>query len=294
MPIDLPERHKTYLGKFTNSNVWDGFEMRPGDIIVDTPPKCGTTWVQSITLMLIFGDPDKDKVVDDISLWLDCGFRDQVEIAGRLAAQRHRRCIKSHTPFDGITYSPDATYIAVYRHPMDVHLSMRTMTENMRVNMNPERFPEDVSEGFAMFVTDELTENGTDDLTVASIVDHYLMFKKWAHLPNIHLFHYADLSRDLAGQIDRLAGIYGLEHGAGAMAEFVEAATFKKMKAKAAMAPIPEEPFLREPAEFFSSGTSNKWENKLSKAEIAAYDTRITGLLGKADRDWLEWGSHRD
>ena len=291
MPLDMPERSKIYSGKFTNSNAWDGFELRRNDIIVSTPPKCGTTWVQSITLMLIFNDPSMDKIVDDISLWLDCGFRDQAEIAQELTAQTHRRCIKTHTPFGGITYSPDATYIAVYRHPMDVHFSMRTMLENMKTNMNPERFPDDISEGFRMFVEDDLTDSGTDDLTVASIVDHYRLVKKWAHLPNIHLFHYADLTRDLAGQLDRLAGIYGIEHDAGQMAEFVEAATFKSMKAKAANVVSREDSVLRHPADFFANATSNKWENRLSEAEVAAYDARIAGLLDKADRDWLEWGT---
>ncbi|MGR3290070.1 MAG: sulfotransferase domain-containing protein [Paracoccaceae bacterium] len=291
MPLDMPERRKIYSGKFTNSDIWDGFEVRTDDIIVCTPPKCGTTWVQAITLMLIFGDPSKDKVVDTISPWLDCGFRDREEIAARLNAQTHRRCIKTHTPMDGINYSPDATYIAAYRHPMDVHFSMRKMTENMKTNMHPERFPDDVSEGFRMFVEDDLTDCGTDDLTVASIVDHYLLAKKWDHLPNIHLFHYADLTRDLAGQMDRLAGIYDIEIDAGLMAELVDAATFKSMKAKAASIVAREDSALKDSAEFFSTATSNKWESRLSDAEVAAYDARIADLLPKADRDWLEWGS---
>lgn len=291
MPLDMPERCKIYSGKFTDSNAWDGFDLRADDIIVSTPPKCGTTWVQAITLMLIFADPDKDKVVDDVSVWLDCGFRDAADIAARLNAQTHRRCIKTHTPLNGITYSPDATYIAVYRHPMDVHFSMRKMLENMKTNMNPERFPDDISEGFAMFVKDDLTDSGTDDLTVASIVDHYLLAKKWAHLPNIHLFHYADLTRDLAGQVDRLAGIYGIEHDARLMAEFVEAATFKSMKTKAASIVVREDGVLKNPADFFANATSNKWESRLSGAEVATYDARIADLLPSADRDWLEWGS---
>ncbi len=292
MPITTPARTKTYSGKFTNTDIWKQFELRVDDIIVTTPPKCGTTWIQAITLMLIFGDPNKDKVVDTISRWLDCGFRDREEIAAHLNAQAHRRCIKTHTPLNGINYSPDATYIAVYRHPMDVHFSMRKMIENMKTNMNPKRFPDDISEGFRMFVEDDLTDSGTDDLTVASIVDHYLMAKRWAHLPNIHMFHYADLTRDLAGQMDRLAGIYGIEHDAGLMAEFVAAATFKSMKAKAASVVARDDGVLKNPADFFANATSNKWENRLSEAEVAAYDARIAGLLDKADRDWLEWGDH--
>lgn len=141
-----------------------------------------------------------------------------------------------------------------------------------------------------MFVEDDLTDSGTDDLTVASIVDHYLLVKKWAHLPNIHLFHYADLTHDLAGQVERLAGIYGIKHETGLMAEFVEAATFKSMKAKAACIPAHRDSVLKNPADFFATATSNKWESRLSEAKVLAYDARIAELLLKSDRDWLEWG----
>jgi aryl sulfotransferase len=39
--------------------VWDsarreGFELRPDDIVISTPPKCGTTWTQMICALLIF------------------------------------------------------------------------------------------------------------------------------------------------------------------------------------------------------------------------------------------------
>ena len=109
--------------------------------------------------------------------------------------------------------------------------------------------------------------------------------------PNIHLFHYADLTRDLAGQMDRLAGIYGIEHAGGLLAELVDAATFKSMKAKAASVVAREDTVLRNPADFFANATSNKWESRLSKAEVAAYDAPIAELLSPADRGWLEWGS---
>jgi hypothetical protein len=50
-------------------------------------------------------------------------------------AQNHRRCIKTHTPFDGIPYDPDCTYIAVYRHPIDAHFSMRRHVANLQEDL---------------------------------------------------------------------------------------------------------------------------------------------------------------
>ena len=47
-----------YGGVFWDSARWEGLELRPGDIIVATPAKSGTTWTQMICALLIFQDPD--------------------------------------------------------------------------------------------------------------------------------------------------------------------------------------------------------------------------------------------
>jgi aryl sulfotransferase len=52
---DLPRRTREYIGPVTESRVWDRFELRAGDIILSTPPKCGTTWSQAILVMLLDG-----------------------------------------------------------------------------------------------------------------------------------------------------------------------------------------------------------------------------------------------
>ncbi len=291
MPLNLPERTKTYLGPVTDSNAWNGFELRSDDIVVSTPPKCGTTWVQSITMMLVFGKTGMDKGIFRLAPWLDCAFRDAAETKAILNAQTHRRCIKSHAPLDGITYDPDVTYVAVYRHPLDVHFSMRKHVDNMAADLLDHLFPEGDGEAFGLFVDNPAISSGTDDLTVASIVYHYQSFNKWAHLPNVHLFHYADLTRDLAGQMSRLAGIYGYEYDAALMSKLVEGATFKTMKTNAVGAEKPSGSVLKSYGAFFSSATSNKWESELSTDQIATYDARIAELLPKADRNWLEWGT---
>jgi len=55
--------------------------------------------------------------------WLDVAFRDRKAIATSLSNLERRRCIKTHTPMDGIAYGAEPTYIVVYRHPVDVHFS---------------------------------------------------------------------------------------------------------------------------------------------------------------------------
>lgn len=114
---------RDYKDTLTDSRRWGAFTPRDGDIVVSTPPKCGTTWTQAILAMLITGDPLVDAQTSMKSPWIDISFRDVAEVMARLEAQEHRRQVKTHTPFDGVPYWPQMRYITVYRHPIDVHFS---------------------------------------------------------------------------------------------------------------------------------------------------------------------------
>jgi aryl sulfotransferase len=288
----LPNRSRIYAGPLTDPRNWSEFEFRADDIIVATPSKCGTTWTQSIIAMLIFQQPGMDKNIGEISPWLDSGFKNRDEIATRLRAQTHRRCIKSHTPLDGIPYDPACTYISIYRHPMDAHFSMRTHVENMVVDLLGDRFPADISEGFRMFVQDPSPNGDADSLTLECFVHHYKTFRDWVHLPNVHMFHYADLSRDLSGQIAKMASILGCDLSSDLLAKITEGARFDTMQANAKRIGNSAGPSIfRDKAKFFSSGSSNKWEKYLSADEVKMYQDRIAELLPPENIHWLENGT---
>ena len=49
--------------------------------------------------------------------------------------------------------------------------------------------------------------------------------------------------------------------------------------------------FWNSDAGFFDSASSNKWEGRLTEADLAAYGAVMDGALSPEDRRWLEWGS---
>ena len=120
-----------YRSLVADSARWDGFEFRPGDIVISTPPKCGTTWTQMLCALLIFDGPHLPAPLDEISPWLDMCNRPLAEVRSVLAAQTHRRFIKTHTPLDGVPSHPDVTYLVVGRDPRDVAISYEHHDANM-------------------------------------------------------------------------------------------------------------------------------------------------------------------
>ena len=291
------ERLRDYVGPVTNTDIWDEFQLRPNDVIVCTPPKCGTTWTLNIVMMLIHGKVVPDAGNREEAPWLDCGFRDRKEIAAKQARLTRRRCLKSHTPMDGISYGSEPTYIVVYRHPVDAHFSFRSHVANMK-DPGPlaEMFPEDILSGFNQFLDDPPTDAGTDNMTVASIVHHYRQALARADNGNVHFFHYADLSRDLRGQIARLARILKIDLSPETLTEVAEANTFASMRSviEASETRFSEDSPFMDQVKFFASGTSNKWEERLGDEDIARYHERCASLLSTHDAAWLNWGERRE
>lgn len=290
--MEFPTRSAKYEGPLTTTAIWEDFSVRPDDVIVVTPPKCGTTWTQMIVTGLIAGRPLSPKEMGEVSPWLDCALDDPNDAKALLDAQDFRRCIKSHTPFDGITYDPGATYLAVYRHPIDVHFSMRHHAAHMQSDVMRVRYPEDIQTAFGMFLRDELYNGSNDALDLHSIAYHYRSFKRWEHLKNVHLFHYADMVADPAGSVRRIARILGMDDSAPLIDTIVEGTQFANLKKQAAAADREaESPEFYLGAKFFNDAKSNKWEGKLHAADLEAFDTRIRALLPEAQAQWLLWGS---
>lgn len=296
MTAVVTEKLRDYLGPVTNTDIWDDFNLRPNDIIVNTPPKCGTTWTLNIVMMLIHGRVVPEAGNREDAPWLDAAFRDRKAIAVSQSNLERRRCIKTHTPMDGIAYGAEPTYIVVYRHPVDVHFSFRSHVENMKDNSGLiGMFPPDVQAGYDRFLSSPLTDTGTDDLTVSSIVHHYMQAKARQPKGNVHFFHYADLTRDLHGQIARLADILEIPVSLQTLDDLAEANTFASMRkaVEASEMRFHESSPFHDQASFFASGTSNKWEGRLTPEEIGRYSNLCTSLLSPEDAAWLNWGDQR-
>ena len=118
----------------SDSALWSRFRFRDGDIVISTPPKCGTTWMQMLCALLVFGSADLPRPLTEISPWLDATTYDTEAVLAGLEGQEHRRFVKTHTPLDGLPFEAGVTYVCVGRDPRDAMLSF----EHAMANIHPD------------------------------------------------------------------------------------------------------------------------------------------------------------
>ena len=298
----LPLRH--YKHQVWDAARWQGFEPRPGDILVCTPYKAGTTWMQMVCALLVFQRTEFHLPLAEISPWMELRAALASETHAIFAAQNHRRIIKTHTPLDGLPWFPEATYICVGRDPRDIFMSMLNhlqitnpdadgmfKREMREFEAEPETLPEDPNEFFQMWLTNGSFAWENDGKPFWSVFRHGATF--WAHRdePNILMVHYSDLKADLEAEMRRTAVALGIEVAEDTWPDLVAAASFESLKKNAdRTAPDTNFKMWKDNSQFFNKGTSGQWQGVLSAESLALLD-EVTETYPAAYVGWLFNGS---
>jgi aryl sulfotransferase len=299
-----------YRGVVSDNARWDGFAFRDGDIVISTPPKCGTTWTQTICALLILETTEFYKPLDLISPWLDQTLRPLEEVVADLDVQTHRRFIKSHTPLDGLPWDDRVTYIAVGRDPRDVALSW----DNHFLNVDFEAFlalrgkavgnddlaelmPEppstpQVTEADRFWGWVDVAQTPDNITGLAGTLHHLETFWDVRDKDNVILLHYAGLKADLDGQMRNVASLLGLTIDEAKWPELIKAATFEEMKRRSTeVGPNQTENIWLDRERFFHRGTNGQWHDILDADATKRYEARCDELIpDPAFRAWVHDG----
>jgi hypothetical protein len=282
---------------------WKAVRFRPDDIVISTPPKSGTTWMQMMCALLIFQTTSFDQPLTRISPWLETLTEPLDSVVRALDGQTHRRFIKSHTPLDGLPRDPHAKYICVGRDPRDVAVSWTHHETNVDVerliNLRIDavglddleevppvrRLPSDPRERFWYWIDEPADRISPSSL--ASTLHHLATFWPERADSSVALFHYGDMSRDLDGQMRRLAAFLDIEVPDAKWDELVEAASFASMSARSKeLTPEVTQGFVNADR-FFRRGSSGEWREFLqTDNDQNHYQARVAEL---ADPDLARW-----
>jgi aryl sulfotransferase len=301
LPV-LPRRTRTYRHHHLDSTRWDAVRHRPGDIVVSTSAKAGTTWMQRIVSLLIFGTGPLPDVLSKVSPWIDCRYTDPLdEVVARIEGQHHRRFLKTHLPVDALPFSEDVRYIVVGRDTRDVFMSLwnhyrnytDVMYEMIAAGDPPgeplPRCPEDLRRLWSQWTTRGSFDWESDGWPFWSHHYHAAAWWPFRDLENVLLVHYADLQADLEGEMRRVADHVGITVAESAWPELVDAARFESMKGRGREILGPMDRFAGGPDAFLYKGSNGRWREALTADDLVLYE-KMAGSLDPGLRAWLERG----
>jgi aryl sulfotransferase len=307
MTEQLPQVIHTYQSHILDSTRWQQYQPRTDDIIISTPPKSGTTWMQEIVRQLVFlGEdaPERDAMnLWQVSPWLEQRLAPLNVVLSQLEAQQHRRFIKAHLPLDGLPYFPQVKYIIVGRDARDVamslwnHLSERTDAQVVLINNTPGRVgdpvspPEDIHAFWRAWITRGRFAWESEGYPVQGTLHHIQTWWNYRHLPNLLFVHYSDLKADLAGEIRRIADFLAIPLTDAMLLPITQAVSLDAMREREERTNLRMKEAWKNGAKtFFFKGTNGRWKDVLSAEELALYEEKAAQVLTPDCRAWLERG----
>ncbi|MFD1832057.1 sulfotransferase domain-containing protein [Streptomyces desertarenae] len=296
----VPQR--TYRSYFTDSTYWDDYRPRPGDIVISTPPKVGTTWTQRITSVLVFQSTRLPGPLMEISPWLDCAFTPLDRTLETLEGQRHRRFIKTHLPMDALPVHSDVSYLIVGRDLRDAAVSAHNHAlgtsraadrlppgptgDDVHTPVHPP-VPEDVHEHWRDYFTRSAFPWESDGWPFNSPTHHLESWWRHRGEPNVLFLHYQDMLDDLDGQMRRVSAFLDIPVDESVWPELVQACAFSDMRS--GQDQIFGKGAIGDAAtsfRFFHRGSSGQWRGIATEEDLALYRAAMEPLPADL-RAWL-------
>jgi aryl sulfotransferase len=283
---------RPYRNAVFDNRRWADFTPRPDDIFVCTPPKCGTTWTQTIIASLLWPDGEVPGPVMLVSPWIEFEVFPIETVLANLEGQTHRRFMKTHTPADGIPFFEDAKYVAVGRDGRDAFMSMCNHIERFKDEVREELNVRALADGVPPMPAWDGDVHGFFRYWLEDGLhfQHLASFWERRDDPRLLLVHFNDLKADLAGEMRRIADFLGIAVPEAAWPAVVERCTFESMRSRGAEIGPFDLVFEGGASGFLFKGTNGRWRDVLTRDELAAYARRAAEFLPPEGSAWLEGG----
>ena len=298
---------RTYRTWSIDSERWQLYRPRAGDVVVATSPKCGTTWAQQIVSSLIFQDA-VPRSLAEVSIWPDTRFRLSArDLQAALEAQSHRRFLKTHVPLDGLPFHSEVRYIHVARDGRDAVMAMhnhyggfteahlqrldRIGLEDPGIARPYPRLPRNPADYFRLWLTEPAVEGQADGLPSPSFFDLEVGFWAERRRPNLLMVHFSDLKADLDREMRRIAAFLEIPVDETIWNHLVAAAGFEAMRAVGADLMPPAHSYLVGGSDqFFNRGVNGRWRDVLRESDLVLYDQKIKAKFSPTLSRWIEGG----
>jgi aryl sulfotransferase len=290
----------------TDSRRWTHYVPRDGDIVIATAPKCGTTWMQQIASLLVFQTPEP-RPIPTLSPWIDFRLPPIDTVMENIAAQSHRRFLKSHLPFDAMPIYDEVRYIHVARDGRDAFVSWNNHTSHYTPAVRqmqsaageadetiarPLPLPHATAhDHFQVWMKEDPGVRLLDDSPASN---YFALERSWWReraRENVLLVHYNDMKSDLEGEMRRIAKFLAIDIREEAWPALARAASFEAMRENGAtLMPRAVLSWDKGHERFINEGRNGRWRDALTPEDIAQYEARVGSELPPPLAWWLEKG----
>lgn len=292
-----PRKTRELHSNHFDSTIWNDLDFRDDDIVIATYGKSGTTWLQQIIAQLLF-DGEENLETAEMSPWMDLRIPPKKIKLAAVEAQPHRRFLKTHLPVDALVVSDKAKYIYIGRDGRDVLWSLY----NHHINANDAWYA-------ALNDTPGLVGPpiGRPPATIEQYYHDWMdqnghpwwpfwenVLSWWAirELPNVYMLHFADLKKDMPGEIRRLAQYLEIPIKDEKWDDILLHCSFDYMKANATKSVPLGGAFWDGGAKtFIHKGQNGRWRDVLGAEDVERYEARAVQELGEKCARWLKEGS---
>lgn len=293
----IPRKTREIHNHHIDSTIWNDFVFRDDDIIIASYAKSGTTWLQQIIAQLLFNG-EEDLEVAEMSPWMDLRIPPKKIKLPLVEAQTHRRFVKTHLPTDALVFSDRVKYIYIGRDGRDIiwslynHHSKANAVWYAGLNKTPGRVGPPIEKPPAsvkQYYHDWLDRDGHPLWPFWENVLSWWAIRK---LSNVLMIHFANLKRDMPGQIRKIAQFLDISIDESKWESILLHCSFDYMKVNAVKS-VPFEGALWNGGvqSFIYKGTNGRWRESLDHDEIKKYENRATAELSHECAHWLATGT---
>lgn len=217
--------------------------LREDDVLIDTFPKCGTTWMQAIVWLIMnncdttfSGGKSITSLVPMLEFPLNF-YEDRVDemLRGEVPlfdwdSLKSPRLFKTHIPFhllpdDLQTRKVTPKVICITRNPKDVVVSFYHFLRSIK-------YPSFLKNGYDHYTFDQFFHDFfiAENCQYGSYWKHTKEFWEISHWDNVLFLHFETMLKDLRSQVKAVAGFLGKELTEHQINTIIEKTTFSKMK----------------------------------------------------------------
>ncbi|XP_069840611.1 sulfotransferase 1A1-like [Dendropsophus ebraccatus] len=257
------------VGHFSKN--WENvkrFQAEEGDLVIDTYPKSGTTWIsQIVDLILHHGDLKKphSKTIFERVPFLEFAVPDMPTGTELLNARKSPGLIKSHLPvhlLPNTFWEKNCKVIYVARNPKDVLVSYYHFYHMAVVHPEPGTFEEFLQK----FIEGKVS--------YGLWADHVKGWWKMRHQRDVLYLFYEDMLEDPKREIRKVMKFLGKDLSDDIMEKIHQCTTFKAMKEDYLVnySTIPTSVMDNTISPFMRKGTCGDWKNYFTVAQNEIFD----------------------